>query len=79
MSHVELEEKVMEVVWHILLTVCLGSTCIQQDVPQFETKVDCDKMLKLYSEIPADGDWDTVEYICKPVGPKSNLVLWWNW
>ena len=61
----------MELVWHILLTVCLGSTCIEQDVQQFETKVDCDKMLKLYSEIPADGDWDTVEYICKPVGSRA--------
>ena len=61
----------MEIVWHILLTVCLGSTCIEQDVQWFDTKSDCDKMLKLYSEIPADGDWDTVEYICKPVGSKA--------
>ena len=57
----------MELIWHILLTVCLGSTCIEQDVQQFDTKADCDKMLVLYSEIPADGDWDTVEYICKPI------------
>ena len=61
----------MDFIWHILLTVCLGSTCIEQDVQQFSTQADCDKMLKLYSEIPADGDWDTVEYICKPVGSKA--------
>ena len=58
----------MDIIWHILLTVCLGSTCIEQDVQQFKTKVECDEMLKVYLDIPADGDWDTVEYICKPVG-----------
>ena len=62
----------MELIWHILLTVCLGSTCIEQDVQQFNTKADCDKMLVLYSEIPADGDWDTVEYICKPTHQSLN-------
>jgi hypothetical protein len=61
----------MEVVWHILLTVCLGSTCIEQDVQWFETKVDCDNMLIEYLEVPADGDWDTVEYVCKPVGSRG--------
>lgn len=25
-------------------------------------------MLVQYAEIPADGEWDSVEYICKPVG-----------
>jgi len=61
----------MELIWHILLTVCLGSTCIEQDVQWFETKSQCDQMLVEYSEIPADGDWDIVEYICKPVGSKA--------
>lgn len=28
-------------------------------------------MLKVYETMPADGDWDTVEYICKPVGSMS--------
>jgi len=27
--------------------------------------------LKVYSDIPSDGDWDTVEYQCKPVGSVS--------
>jgi len=47
------------------------STCIEQDVEWFETKQDCNEMLQIYSEMPADGDWDTVEYICKPVGSTS--------
>jgi len=25
----------MEIIWHILLTVCLGSTCIEQDIQWF--------------------------------------------
>ena len=28
-------------------------------------------MLKVYTDIPADGDWDTVQYECKPVGSTS--------
>lgn len=58
----------MEIIWHILLTVCLGSTCINQDVQWFDSKQECDTMLTVYTEMPSDGDWDTVEYICKPVG-----------
>ena len=61
----------MEVIWHILLTVCLGSTCLEQDVQRFESKVECYKVLKYYETTPADGRWDTVEYICKPVGSVS--------
>ena len=61
----------MEIIWHIILTVCLGSTCLEQDVQWFENKTDCEEMLKAYSEIPTDGDWDSVDYICKPVGSLS--------
>ena len=61
----------MEIVWHILLTVCLGSTCLEQDVEWFKTKQECDKMIKFYSEMPSDGHCYTVEYICKPVGSTS--------
>ena len=61
----------MEIIWHILLTVCLGSTCLDQDVQWFESKAECDKMLTVYSEMPTDGDWDTVQYECKPVGSTS--------
>jgi len=54
-------------IWHVLLTVCLGSTCIEQDVQWFDTRSECEKMLKVYAEIVADGPWDSVEYICKPL------------
>tara|TARA_B100000683_G_scaffold45372_1_gene41874 strand:+ start:3046 stop:3234 length:189 start_codon:yes stop_codon:yes gene_type:complete len=61
----------MEIIWHILLTVCLGSTCLEQDIQRFDNKNDCDQVLDLYLEMPADGDWDSVEYQCKPVNSTS--------
>jgi hypothetical protein len=62
----------METVWHILLTVCSGSTCLEQDVQWFKTQSECETMMVEYTEIPVDGDWDTVEFICKPVGSISS-------
>jgi hypothetical protein len=61
----------MEFIWHILLTVCSGSTCIEQDVQWFDTQSKCEYAMIEYVEIPPDGDWDSVEYVCKPVGSKS--------
>lgn len=61
----------MEILWHLLLTVCSGSTCIEQDVQWFESKPSCESMLVQHAQLPTDGDWDTVEYICKPVGSKG--------
>ena len=61
----------MEIIWHILLTVCLGQSCLQQDVQWFENKLKCEEMLNVYQMLPKDGDWDTVEYQCKPVSSVS--------
>jgi len=61
----------MEIIWHILLIVCAGSTCLEQDVQQFETKVKCETELVEYVDSPADGHWDTVTYVCKPLGSVS--------
>ena len=58
-------------IWHILLTICAGSTCLSQDVQWFDSRESCEVMLVKYAEIPADGDWDSVEYICKPVGSRG--------
>ena len=55
----------MEIIWHILLTVCLGSTCLEQDIQWFDSKEECNNMLTVYTGLPTDGDWDTV-YTCKP-------------
>lgn len=61
----------MQIVWHILLTVCLGSNCIEQDVQWFDEEEECHEMLRVYSNIPTDGKWDSIEYICKPVGSRA--------
>ena len=61
----------MQTIWHILLTTCLGSFCVEQDIQWFDTEVACKEMLPKYVNIPADGDWDTVEYVCKPVGSRG--------
>ena len=61
----------MQTIWHILLTVCSGSTCLEQDVQWFAKEQQCKAMLVEYVEIPVDGDWDTVEYVCKPVGSRG--------
>ena len=61
----------MEIIWHILLTACLGSTCVEQDVQWFEEEAECRDMLTAYVAIPPDGDWDTLEYECKPVGSRG--------
>ena len=61
----------MEFIWTLLLTACLTDTiCKYQDVQWFDEEQQCREMLPIYSNIPADGDWDTVEYICKPVGSE---------
>lgn len=62
----------MNVVWHILLTVCMDTVCISQEVQWFETETECKQMLSAYKEVPIDGDWSTIEYICKPVGSISS-------
>jgi hypothetical protein len=61
----------MSIIWHILLTVCSGSNCVEQDVQWFEKENECRAMLQTYASIPTDGNWDTVEYICKPVGSRG--------
>jgi hypothetical protein len=44
---------------------------LEQDVQWFEKEQQCKTMLVEYVEIPVDGDWDTVEYVCKPVGSRG--------
>ena len=55
----------MEIIWHIILTVCLRSNCLTQDIQWFDSKQNCYEMLPIYQSIPQDGKWDTVEYTCK--------------
>jgi len=61
----------MEIIWHILLTVCTGSVCVDQDIQWFKTKTECDTMIVEYSNIPTDGNWDSITYVCKPINSVS--------
>ena len=61
----------MEIIWHLFLTTCLGSICVEQDIRWFKTNEECNKELVEYIKIPTDGDWDSIEYICKPVGSRG--------
>ncbi len=61
----------METLWAIYLTVCVGSTCLDQEVQRFDTASSCKTTLPAYTEIPNDGDWDTVEWQCLPLGGSS--------
>lgn len=61
----------MDLIWHIMLTVCLNGQCMKQDVQWFEEESECRSTLIAYQEIPPDGNWDTVTYECKPVGSTA--------
>ena len=61
----------MQFIWHILLTVCLDSQCVTQDVQWFDTKQQCVEMKLIHEDIPLDGDWKEVTYKCKPVGSRE--------
>ena len=60
-----------DVIWHILLTVCLNGDCATQDVQWFDTKESCHEWLIKYKQIPRDGEWDSIEWICKPKGAEE--------
>lgn len=62
---------IMQIIWHIILTVCLNGSCATQDVQWFDSKQKCEMSLGLYKQIPPDGSYDTIEWICKPKGSKE--------
>lgn len=55
----------IEVIWHIMLTVCSSGQCFTQDVQWFESQQACETMLVQYVELPQDGDWESINYVCK--------------
>ena len=61
----------MSTIWHLLLTVCVGSTCLEQDIQWFEEKYQCVAMKALHEELPIDGNWKTIDYRCTIVGAKE--------
>ena len=61
----------MEVIWTLLLTVCLNGTCASQKVAWFEEQPQCMSMKQVHEELPPDGHWKSVEYECTIIGAKE--------
>ena len=64
----------MNNIWHLLLTACLDTQmmqCATQDVQHFDTQNQCEKALVEYTSMPADGNWSTIEWQCKPLNSES--------
>lgn len=55
-----------EVIWHLLLTVCLQDVCRSQEIQWFANEPECNVSKAIYEEIPQDGPWTLIEYVCKP-------------
>ncbi len=51
-------------IWSLLLTDCIQTTCAKQSIQWFEEKQQCIEFKILHEELPQDGHWNTVEYKC---------------
>jgi len=52
-------------IWALLLTACMETTCVKQSIQWFEKQQECISFKVLHEELPQDGSWTTVEYKCK--------------
>lgn len=57
----------MDILWHIVLTVCLGNGCLSQDLDVYDNIQACNVGLQFYYDFPADNKWDSVTYECLPL------------
>ena len=55
----------IETIWHMLLIVCSSDQCFTQDIQWFESQKECKTTIVQYLEIPPDGNWDSIQYVCK--------------
>lgn len=52
-------------IWSLILTACIQTSCMNQEIQWFENKQDCIEFKLLHEELPQDGNWSIVEYNCK--------------
>lgn len=52
----------------MLLIVCSSDQCFTQDIQWFESQKECKTTIVQYLEIPPDGNWDSIQYVCKLKG-----------
>ena len=66
------ETIMIEILFALTLTVCnYSGSCLSQDIDLYHTVDECENALVLYSELPKDGIWKSVEYICRIPGAKA--------
>jgi len=65
-SRWSIEEKVMEIVWVLLLSVCSTNQCITQTVLETTAKDKCIYHKVMHEQVPPDGSWGSIEYTCQP-------------
>jgi len=64
----------MSTLWAVYLTVCIGSSCADTEVQRFDpphASKQCAIMLEEYTRIPADGEYDSVTWECKPLNSQG--------
>lgn len=54
------------IVWVLLLSVCNTEQCITQTVLETSAKDRCMYHKIMHEQLPKDGDWKSITYICKP-------------
>ena len=64
----------MEFLWAVYLTTCLNGQCYTQEIHRYDppmAQYKCERLLEVYASIPADGNWDTIEWVCKPLNSEG--------
>lgn len=60
------------IIYALTLTVCnFSGSCLSQDVDLYNTEEECNKALVMYTTLPKDGVWKSVEYVCHIPGAKA--------
>jgi len=54
------------IVWVLLLSVCNTEQCITQTVLETSAKDRCMYHKIMHEQLPIDGNWKSITYICKP-------------
>jgi len=58
-------------IWSLLLTACVETTYVKQDIQWFEDRQECIEFKILHEELPQDGSWGTITYECKILNGAS--------
>ena len=54
------------VIWVLMLSVCNTDQCVTQTVLETTAKDRCMYHKIMHEQLPKDGNWKSITYICKP-------------